>query len=233
MRYFTSLKDFYKSKEWENFRELIIAERLDKNGNTIDEVTGLPIYAKYDIILHHKIELTMENVNDYSISLNPANIMIVSHKTHNEIHNRFGFYERKVYLVHGNICSGKSSFVRNVATKDDLILDVDNIWQMISVNERYEKPNRLKPVVFAVRECLMDQIKMRNGQWFSAYVITSSPYIMERKRLADKLGVSEIIHIDTPKEECLKNLYNDKHRKNVLQDYEKLINEYASAYQSE
>ena len=77
---YKGLTDFYQSDEWRKFREVVIMERLDKDGNTIDERTGKPITRAYDIILHHKIELTEENVHDAIIALNPDNIMIVSHK---------------------------------------------------------------------------------------------------------------------------------------------------------
>ena len=41
-----------------------------------------------ECIAHHKKRLTMQNVNDNSISLNPENIMFVTPQEHNEIHSR-------------------------------------------------------------------------------------------------------------------------------------------------
>lgn len=232
MKYITNLSDFYKSKEWEAFRKQVIHDRLNEFGETIDEVTGKPIYKEYDIILHHKIELTLENVNDVSISLNPENIMIVSFKTHNEIHRRFGNYKKKVILVHGSPCSGKSTWVENVATKDDIILDMDKIWQMISINPKYIKPNRLKEPVFALRESMMDIIKMRSGMWFNAYVIVTMPRYMERKRLIDRLGVDEVIHIKEDMRVCLERLYDNPNGRNK-EEYEKYIKDYFTSYQEE
>lgn len=230
MRYFNNLQDFYNSKEWQQCKEHIKNKRLTDDGFILDEVTGKPLLRQYDMVFHHKIELTLANVNDPTISLNPENIMIVSHKTHNELHQRFGFYERKVYLVHGNICSGKSSFVKNIASKDDIILDMDNIWQMVSVNERYQKPKRLNSVVFAIRDCIKEQIRIRNGMWFCAYVITTSPSVLERKRMIERLGVSEVIHIDTDKETCLKRLYDNPNGRNI-EEYEQYIIDYDNRFQ--
>ena len=48
-------------------------------------------FSDYEVIAHYKTPLTMQNVNDYSVSLNPENIMLVTHKAHNEIHSRFGY----------------------------------------------------------------------------------------------------------------------------------------------
>ena len=94
---FNSLSEFYNSKEWRAFRLRLIAERTNKeDGILYDEYSGKPLVNSYDIVLHHIQPLTMQNVNDFSISLNPANIQIVSHRSHNEIHKRFGFCaERK------------------------------------------------------------------------------------------------------------------------------------------
>ncbi|MGN0768453.1 MAG: hypothetical protein ACI4M8_03755, partial [Christensenellales bacterium] len=67
---YNTLSDFYRSKEWADFRQVIIAERTRADGFVYDEVTGKPIVKAYDLILHHKIELTLENVNDCNITLN-------------------------------------------------------------------------------------------------------------------------------------------------------------------
>ena len=98
---FKDLTQFYRSEEWEKFRELVISERTRDDGLIYDEVTEKPILKRYDLILHHKIFLTEENVHDYNISLNPENIMIVSHKTHNQIHEKLGHTKREIYIVFG------------------------------------------------------------------------------------------------------------------------------------
>ena len=100
---YRTLAEFYTSREWRAFREQLIHERTNKaDGILYDEHSGEPLIKRYDIIAHHKIELTIYNVNDYSISLNPDNIMLVSMKSHNEIHARFGYMQgKKVYYVYG------------------------------------------------------------------------------------------------------------------------------------
>ena len=129
---FNNLFEFYRSKEWADFRKVVIAERDQEDGFEHDEYTGKPIVKAYDIILHHKIELTEENVHDYTISLNPDNIMIVSHKTHNIIHNKLGYKVRGVFIVYGAPLAGKSSWVKDNMTEGDLVIDIDSIWQMVS-----------------------------------------------------------------------------------------------------
>lgn len=178
-------------------------ERVNEEGQIICEHCGKPIVAKYDCIGHHIIELDDSNVYDANIALNPENIMLVHHRCHNKIHNKLGYSNRQVYLVYGSPLSGKSTFVKDNMEPGDLIVDIDNIWQCISGCDRYVKPNRLKQNVFAIRDELINMVRMRQGKWLNAYVVGGYPLIGERERLIKSLGAREIF-IDTPKEECLR-----------------------------
>ena len=84
------LSRFYKSPEWEGLIKLLKIERVGNDGLLRCEHCGEPITRAYDCIAHHIKQLTPDNVDDYSISLNPDNIMLVHHKCHNAIHARFG-----------------------------------------------------------------------------------------------------------------------------------------------
>lgn len=234
MRYFTKVHDFYKSKEWKQLKQILMNERLNENGELICEHCGKPILHTYDCIPHHfQIPLTLENVNDPNISLNKDNLMLVHFRCHNQLEHRFSSYEKNVYLIVGPPCSGKTTFVKEIANgQEDLVLDFDEIWKSISINDKYVKPNRLKPVAFAMRECLMEQIKMRNGKWINAYIISTEPFVMNRKRLCDSLGVTETIFMDTTKEECLKRLHENPQGRDI-ELYEKVINDYYENFQSE
>lgn len=202
---FNNLFEFYRSDEWAQFRKIVIAERIKEDGNIYDEVTGKPIIKAYDLILHHITELTEENVFDYNISLNPKNIMVVSHKTHNMIHDKLGNTCRKIYIVYGSPLSGKTSWVRDNMSDGDLILDIDNIWQAVSGCDRYIKPKRLNAVIFKVRDTMLEAIQYRLGKWRNAYIVGGYPLISERERLCKQLG-AELIFIETSKAECIKRL---------------------------
>ncbi len=212
----TKLQQFYKSQKWEKFVELLRIERTDDNGDLICKHCGKPILKAYDCIAHHVIELTEDNVNDANISLNPENIILIHFKCHNEIHKRFGYNERlrqNVYIVYGAPCSGKSTYVDSIAESGDIILDIDRLWKSVrakSCNE-WAKPNELKSNVFALRDCMLDMIKVRRGKWHNAYVIGGYPFAAERERLADSL-CAKLIFIDCPKELCLERakLKNDQ-----------------------
>lgn len=204
-----SLERFYKSTKWEGLIEQLKIERVNEHGQIICEYCGKPITKKYDCIAHHEIELTEDNVNDYNISLNPANIKLIHFKCHNRIHQRFEGFKQEVYLVYGSPCSGKSTWVHEVANPDDLILDIDSIWQCISISDKYNKPARLKTNVFGIRDCILDQIRTRSGMWRNAYVIGGYPLRTDRDRLCNLLNAKPVF-IDTSKDECLSRAVNDE-----------------------
>lgn len=196
------LYSFYRSDEWERLIQILKTERVDANGQIICEHCGKPIVKAYDCIAHHKDPLTEENVNDFSISLNPANIQFVHHKCHNDIHGRFFGNTRDVFLVYGAPLSGKSTFVRENMSEGDLVVDIDNIWECVSGLPKGIKPKKLNAVVFQIRDTLLDDVKYRLGKWRTAYVVGGYPLKAERERLCKELGAKEVF-IDTPREECI------------------------------
>jgi predicted kinase len=108
----------------------------------------------------------------------------------------------------------------------DLVIDIDNIWQCVSGQSRYIKPNRLKSVVFSVRDNLLESVKYRRGKWNTAYVIGGYPFEAERNRLLDELGAKPIL-IDTPQSECLERLQNSDRD---ITEWTKYINDWWLQY---
>ena len=208
------LQRFYKSREWEEFRVRLIAERTLPDGRLLDEVTGEVLLRKYDVILHHITELTDENVDDVMISLNPDNIQIVSFKTHNMIHKRWGAGQsvgvgrsivHKVYIVWGSPCSGKCSWVDGVADEGDIVVDIDRRWSAVrwSGCGASDKPFGCKSVVFKMWRDLIDMLRVRYGSWENAYVIMGGALSADRERLEKDLNADRLIHIDTDRDKCM------------------------------
>lgn len=202
-----TLFSFYRSNEWRGLLDALKLERLNDEGQLICEYCGKPITRAYDCIGHHKEHLTEDNVNDYNISLNPDNIALVHHACHNRLHNKLGYAVREVYLIYGAPLSGKTSWVRDNMAEGDLLIDIDDIWQCVSGCDRYVKPNRLKSVVFRVRDNLLDAVKYRLGKWNNAYIVGGYPLRSERERLCKELGAREI-YIQCSEAECLERLKN-------------------------
>lgn len=220
---YSTLQAFYTSKEWADFRQVLIAERTAADGFVYDEITGNPIVKAYDIILHHKIELTLENVNDANIALNPANIQIVSFRTHNEIHNRYGRWTRHIYLVYGSPLAGKATYVKERAGIHDLIIDTDKIYACISNNPLYFKSGRLFDCKEAVEAALLDCVKHKRGKWVNAFIIGSTPYAYKahRERFCAMYGAEEI-YIDCTREEALSRLASVQDGRDIA-EYTKYI----------
>jgi len=217
------LSGFYRSREWVEFRRVVIAERVTDEGYTVCEYCGQPIMRAYDIILHHTEPLTQENFTDADISLNPRKIKILHIKCHNKIHEKL-FLKQNVYLVYGAPCSGKSTFVRKNALEGDLIVDMDNIWECLSGCGRYVKPPRLNACVFAVRDSLIDMVRMRRGKWRAAYVVGGYPFAAERERLCRMLGAQEVL-IGAAESECIERLNADPQGRSI-EDWTRYIREW-------
>ena len=236
MRNYTTKASFYAGDDWANCKAQVLNERL-KGDAVYCEHCGEAILKNFNpqeknnagaMVFHHTIPLTAANMNNADISINPRRIQILHWSCHNIVHGRFSGQntqpEKKVYLITGAPCSGKTTFARERMEAGDVIVDIDDIWQQISGRPRYEKPNSIKPLVFATRDAQEEQVRMGAGTWRNAFIIRGLPLPMDRKRLAERMG-AEIIMIDTPKEECLERLRNNPQGRNVS-EYEKHIENY-------
>ena len=223
----TNLHSFYTSAEWHALLTTLKMDRLNVDGNLICEYCGKPIVRAYDAIGHHKIELTEENVNDRSISLNPENVAFLHHRCHNYQHQKLGYHMRQVYIIWGAPCSGKTSYVMSNKLDTDLIVDMDLIWKSISGLPLYQKPNKLKAVAFRIRDSLYDVIRYRYGKWDNAYIIAGLPLQAERERMISTFGARPV-HIEATEEECIRRAYADELRDSEA--YEEYIKQWFEIY---
>lgn len=243
MKTYDNTTQFYNGQDWANCKAQVTQERL-KSGALYCEHCGKIILKSFNpnaknnkgaVVYHHKIYLTNQNVNDASISINPANIAILHWQCHNEVHGRFNgaavAVERKVYLVTGAPLSGKTTFVRERMQEGDLVFDIDDLWQMLSGQERYIKPNTLKTMVFNLRLAVKEQIAKGAGGWRNAYIIESLPLATDRKREAERYKAhnTEIITMEASREECLNRLYTMPNGRDI-KSYEEYINNYFDDY---
>ncbi|MBT2735146.1 HNH endonuclease [Bacillus sp. ISL-7] len=225
MAKYAVLKSFYASEKWINFRLGLINERGTKCSRC-----GERIAKSRDLIGHHKIELTPENVHDYTISLNPDQVDLVCFDCHNKDHNRFGYKATKqVYLVYGPPMSGKISYVRDNISRGDIVVDMDRLYEAITMLPSYDKPDQLFSNVIGIHNQLIDNIKTRYGKWTNAWVIGGYADKYKREKLANDLG-AEIIFCDVSKEECLRRLNMDQDRIYRQDEWEGYINKWFEQY---
>lgn len=82
-------KDFaralYKSRDWENVRKVVI----DRAHGLCEECMEHGRLTPGSIV-HHKIPLTPDNINDRNVTLNPDACMYVCKECHEEIHAALG-----------------------------------------------------------------------------------------------------------------------------------------------
>lgn len=199
---FNSLHQFYTSDDWKAVKtQLMLREGM------VCEYCHKLIREKYKAIGHHKIPLDMFNVNDYSVSLNLDNLMLVCHKCHNIIHGKGSLGTKHRYLVYGPPLSGKSTFVNDVATKEDLVISVDDIRFGITGGKYHENSNNTLDEVLAVRDFLIDRIKTRGKRMreHNIYIVGGYQLVGEREALINKLEL-EPVFLDVSREECLARL---------------------------
>lgn len=215
---------FYLSKAYKDLSYLLKLKsegRCSECGRT---------FAIEKLRTHHIIELTLANIDDVNITLNPENIKVVCHGCHNKEHRRFsGKVNKKVYLVYGAPCSGKTSYVNQVATRYDLIVDLDKIHQSICTCAMFDKPEATKKLAYDIRDLLIDAIKVRKGDWENAYVIGTYPKRSERERLISELG-AEPIYIASTKDECINRIQKSEERLAVKEEVIKWIEKYFAEF---
>lgn len=211
-------EQFYNSTKWKKLLNVLKHERTKSDGLLYCEHCGEPMIKERDIIGHHIIELNENNINDCNITLNSDNIALIHHRCHNDIHNRFGQKKplNRVFCVYGACCSGKTFYVQQTATHNDLIVDKSLIIKAInplnSVQSKTFKDN-----VNLIYQTMLEMVKMRVGNWSNAYIVGDFPTIGERERLKQKYNC-EFIFIDTSEKECLKRA-KTKYQKQKVKEW--------------
>lgn len=231
MARFAVLKTFYASENWQLFRMNLINERALKYGRLTCEHCREPVARASQLTVHHIEELTPENVHDAMISLNPENCIVVHHECHNEIHRRFGHEDngRHVYLVYGPPMSGKTTFVKENIKRADIVVDIDRLYEAVSMRPSYDKPNQLYFNVVGIQTQLIDNIKTRYGKWRDAWIVGGYPDKYTREKLANDLG-AELVFCDVSQEECLRRLALDEERKYRQKEWAEYIQKWFEKY---
>lgn len=175
----------YNSKGWQDLRWARIVQENFCCQECGKDYTLHPA----ELVGHHRVTLTPENIRDKNVALNPAMVKIVCKKCHDKEHSRFGQTQaRNVYLVYGPPLSGKKTLVNQMAERGDLIVDIDLLWKAVSGCELHDKPDNLKRNVFGMRDLLLDQVRTRTGHWSNAYIIGGYARKIEREQLASRMG---------------------------------------------
>ena len=225
-------KKFYNSKEWKIFRANLILKIMAETGTVKCEMCNKEITEPKERQFHHIKELTPLNIYDVNITLNEENIMLLCQHCHNKVHNRYckgvnkPKKEKGIYIVYGPPLAGKTSYVLENKSDNDIVVDMDRLFEAITLLDRYNKPDSLRYNVLSVRNTLIDNIKTRYGKFDSAWIIGGYPNSFDREQLAKELG-AKLIYINIDKEECYRRLSNvDDARKNKADEWIRYIDEW-------
>lgn len=119
---------------------------------------------------------------------------------------------KKVYLVTGAPGSGKSTYVKENAGKNDLVFDLDSINEALG-GTMHGNNIALLPVSLAMRQAAIEAIAGRKGGWDNAYFISASSDRKAIESLCKQLEAEEI-KIDATPEQCRERIYKDTTRAN-------------------
>ena len=198
------VKTFRSSRRWRDFAHLLKVERGFRCARS-----GRVYAGAAELVAHHTVELTEDNVDDPGISLNPALIEVISADEHNKEHRRFGYGGHEAYIIFGSPLSGKTTLAREMMGPGDIALDIDWLHGAITLGgprKSRDPDDSLKFNLYGLRDCLLDQIRRRYGGWRDAYIIGGYPRAADRERLARSLK-AELIYCDSAEEECVRRFH--------------------------
>jgi len=102
---------------------------------------------------------------------------------------------------------------------------MDRLYEAISMQPAYDKPNNLLTNVINVRTLLLDNIATRYGKWYNAWIIGGYADRFKRERLAEELG-AELVYIEVSKEECYARVTADVDRQYVIAEWKGYIDDW-------
>lgn len=114
----------------------------------------------------------------------------------------------KTIIVCGPPASGKTTYVKQHMIPGDIVVDLDAIIDAISFRQGKEDMPDLLPVALGIRNYLYRVIDCSEVRSVHAWVIACLPTQKERDDLVERFD-AELIHLDVPKEECLKRAAYD------------------------
>ena len=226
-------RKFYNSAEWKNCRDTYISERLLIDGGMCEKC-----HEKVGAELHHITPLSIFNINDVNITINPENLIWLCKDCHFEMHKEIimqGFRKKKkvkilsengtwfddkgrvhqqeIYIIWGSPASGKSTYVNEHKFDTDMVIDLDRIKSAIG------KSDNLIKTAFDIRDFLYGLIEKKQIDCKRIWIVAGLPKRQQRKELQERFN-AKMIFIDKSYDECIENSLKDSSRTNKLyQEY--------------
>lgn len=219
-------KSLYNSAVWKRCRTAYI-----KSVHYLCERCGEPGEE-----LHHKIRLTIENINDPDVTLNWENLEYLCFRCHQkETFNRKGAYlpglafdnegnmkqiKAHVVIVWGAPASGKTTYVKQVKKPIDIVWDFDYVLNALYLGDRPWEHDAGMIVMMPIREAFYQAIKGIYNEDITVWIIGTLPKRRDREVLRSMFD-AEMIHISITKDEAIDRVMNDDNR--INKPYQKMI----------
>lgn len=136
----------------------------------------------------------------------------------------------KIFVVHGAPMAGKTSYVDQHKGDNDVVFDFNRVMSALSGQPTHQKNDHLISYCTDIRTLIIDKA-LRNPKVDKTWIITTKVGDEMKKSLSDV--PVEYIHIDTPKEECLRRVSEDPERQPVAEELRQVIERYFGEHDSE
>lgn len=134
----------------------------------------------------------------------------------------------KVFVVHGAPASGKTSYVMQHKGENDAIFDFNKVMAAVSGMPPHQKNKNLISYCTDIRDLIIKKA-LNKPSVDKTWIITTNVSDDMKGQLSD-IPV-EYIHIDTPKEECLKRIEEDPERQPIADELREVVERYFSPEQ--
>ena len=133
--------------------------------------------------------------------------------------------EPKVVVVHGPPGSGKTTYVKSNRGPNDVTYDFDSIMQALSGMPPHRRNENLISYCQDIRSLIIERA-LHRSRVEKTWIVTTRADESLRKSLGDV--PVEYVHMDTPKDECIRRVTEDPERREIADETTKVIESYFS-----
>ena len=130
-------------------------------------------------------------------------------------------WKKKVFVIWGPPCSGKTTLVKEKKQPGDLVIDMDMIHHAITLKDLHERDQAIVPIAIATKRFLIDQASLANPAK-RVWLIVSEPNenrVIEFCSTFDQVDLVAMKRVS--KTEALRRLYSSNRKRK--DKYEALI----------